>query len=473
MKQDIALIGLGVMGQSLARNLASKGMKVVVWNRHEEKSQAFIEEFGNDNLTVSLSFEAIPDQLIKPRKYLLLVPAGEPVDEILQNLKPALEPGDIVIDAGNSYYRDTIRRTAELQKSGVHFVGMGISGGEEGALRGPSLMPGGSKDSWKALKPILEKIAAKDFKGQPCVAYMGGDGAGHYIKMVHNGIEYGVMQLMAETYFMLKTLYHLPTLEIAKIFKKFSEGKLKSFLFDIAVPILEQKDEYNDGGFLIDYILDKAGQKGTGMWVAIDALERGMSLPTITMSVFARNISAQKERRKELMEYYPKNAKFEIPTLDSFLMSLEKALYTSMISAYAQGFELMAKAAEEQKWNLNFAEIARIWEGGCIIRADLLNFLHHAFESAQGKSVHLFSIPEVKVTLQENQEAWQMIVSLAFLNGIPIPALASSLTYFEEIRSENLSANFIQALRDYFGAHTYERTDREGVFHTKWSDLNL
>lgn len=473
MKYDIALIGLGVMGQSLARNMASKGIKVIVWSRHEVKSKEFVEKYGNENLAYSKDFEGLHNQLAKPRKYLVLVPAGEPVDEVINNLKLYLEEGDIIIDSGNSNYRDTIKRTKNLEVIKVNFVGMGISGGEEGALRGPSMMPGGSKESWKALKPFFEKIAAKDFQGNPCVSYMGTDGAGHYVKTVHNGIEYGVMQMMAETYFILKNMYSLSVLEIAKIFKKFSEGKLRSFLFDISVPILERKDDFNKEGYLIDYILDKAGQKGTGMWVAIDALERGISLPTITMAVFARNVSSQKERRQELCKIFHKIKRADLPPLENFLLSLEKALYAGMISSYAQGFELMNQAAKDENWDLNFSEITRIWQGGCIIRADLLNFLYQAFESHDKKTAHLFSIEEVKNALQENFEEWRFVVSQAVLHGIPAPALASSLNYFEEMTSQSLSANFIQGLRDYFGAHTYERTDQKGSFHTPWSDLNL
>ncbi len=472
MKYDIALIGLGVMGQNLARNMASKGIKVIGWDRHEEKSQAFIQKYGNENLAYCEDFKTLSQELTTPRKYLMLVPAGEPVDEVIQNLRPFLEKGDIVIDAGNSNYRDTLRRTQELEKEGLNFVGMGVSGGEEGALRGPSLMPGGSPESWEALKPLLEKIAAKDFSGNPCVSYMGADGAGHYVKMVHNGIEYGVMQMIAEAYSLLKNLYQLTPPELAKIFKKFSEGKLRSFLFDISVPILERKDDFNEG-FLIDYILDKAGQKGTGGWVAIDAIERGISLPTITMAVFARNISSEKEKRTSLSKQFDKSTAKTKPDLESLLPDLEQALYAGMISSYAQGFELMAQAGKDQKWALNFAEITRIWEGGCIIRADLLNFLHQAFASADGKVVHLFSIPDVQKALQENLKAWRSIVSLNFEQGLPTPSLATSLTYFEEVTRDPLSANFIQALRDYFGAHTYERTDREGTFHTPWSNLNL
>ena len=456
------------MGQNLARNLANNDFRVAVYNRSPEKAETFIGAFGTENLSHQKTLGELVASLELPRKLLLMVKAGDPVDAVIKQLTPLLDKGDIVIDGGNSNFRDTIRRTKELQEKELHFVGMGVSGGEEGALKGPSLMPGGSEASWQTLQPILEKIAARDFSGGPCVTHIGEGGAGHYVKMVHNGIEYGVMQLMAEAYFFLKKKYDLEPLSLAHIFKQFGTGKLKSFLFDISVPILEQKDEFN-GGYLIDYILDKAGQKGTGRWTAIDALERGVSLPSLTMAVFARNISSQKALRQTLSAFYEKSNESESIELEAIIPQIENALYAGMLSCYAQGFELMKKAAEEEGWDLNFAEISRIWEGGCIIRADLLNFLHKAFESAGEKSLHLFSIPEVKQALEECLNDWRNVVSLATQSGTPTPSLATSLTYFEESTIANGSANFIQGLRDYFGAHTYERTDREGVFHTNWT----
>ena len=460
------------MGQSLARNIAEKGFKVLGWDRHKEKSLAFLEEYPNKNLDYCPDFKCLSQRLKTPRKYLLMVPAGAPVDEVIKKLSPQLKKGDIIIDGGNSNYKETIRRSQALKKKGVEFVGMGVSGGEEGALRGPSIMPGGSAKNWKALSPILKKIAAKDFAGKPCVTHIGTDGAGHYVKMVHNGIEYGVMQMMAEAYQTLKEIYRLKPNEIAKIFAKYNKGKLKSYLFEIAIPVLEQKDEFRKG-FLIDYILDKAGQKGTGRWVAIDALERGATLPTITQAVFARTLSSQKPQRVKLSTLYSKpQSKFSIPQA-KFIRLLEDALYAGMISAYAQGFELMSIAAKEQNWKLNFAEIARIWEGGCIIRADLLNFLHRAFLKKKGKPVHLFEIREIRTALRRDLTAWRELVSHTTKMGVAMPALASSLNYFEDMTSERIPANFIQGLRDYFGAHTYERIDKKGIFHTPWSNLKF
>jgi 6-phosphogluconate dehydrogenase len=471
-KYDIALIGLGVMGQSLARNIASRKFRVLTFNRHTEKAEKFIKEYGNTYLDYEKTVANLVKNLKTPRRIIIMVKAGDPVDQVIKSLLPHLSKGDIIVDAGNSLYTDSIRRTQELEKKGIHFVGMGVSGGEEGALRGPSIMPGGSAESWKALSPILKKIAAKDFKDSPCVTHIGTDGAGHYVKMVHNGIEYGVMQMMAEAYQVLRTVYGLRPDEIAGIFRKHNKGKLKSYLFEISVPVLERKDEFKKG-YLIDHILDKAGQKGTGRWVAIDALRRGATLPTITLAVFARTVSSQKDQRVKLEKLYKKQKiKASIP-LAKFTKLLEDALYAGMISSYAQGFELIALAAKEQNWKINFSEITRIWEGGCIIRADLLNFLHKAFMKAKGKAVHLFTIQEVRSALQKNLPAWREVVSFGAKTGISMPCLGSSLNYFEDITSGKLPANFIQGLRDYFGAHTYERTDKKGVFHTPWSNLKL
>jgi 6-phosphogluconate dehydrogenase len=471
-KANIALIGLGTMGQSLARNIAGKGFKIAVYNRTAQTALDFNTAYGNENISHQPSLEDLVNSLEIPRKIILMVKAGNPVDAVISQLIPLLQRGDIIIDAGNSNYLDSVRRSKELDEIGLHFMGMGVSGGEEGALRGPSIMPGGKKEDYEALKPILEAIAARDFDGGPCVTHIGTDGAGHYVKMVHNGIEYGVMQLMAEAYQLLREAYELSPTEIADIFGKFNEGKLKSYLFDISVPILERKDEFNDG-YLIDYILDKAGQKGTGRWTVIDALERGVSLPTISMAVFARNISARKDLRREFSQSYSKPKVSPETDLKTITPRLENALYAGMISTYAQGFQLINKAAEEQNWMIDLAEVARIWEGGCIIRAGLLKFLHEAFSQSDFKAVHLFTIEKVKTALKEHLESWRAVAAQSAELGIPMPAMTSSLTYFEEMTSEKTSANFIQGLRDYFGAHTYERTDREGVFHTPWSNLDL
>ena len=471
-KYDIALIGLGVMGQSLARNINSRGFRVLTYNRTTKVASEFAKKYGNDDLSYEKKVSALVKKLKRPRRIVIMVKAGPAVDAVIKGLLKHLNKGDIIVDAGNSLYTDSIRRTQELKKKGIEFVGMGVSGGEEGALRGPSIMPGGSKESWKALSPVLKKIAAKDFSGKPCVTHVGTDGAGHYVKMVHNGIEYGVMQMMAEAYQALKNIYGLKPDEIAKIFKKYNKGRLKSYLFEISVPILEQKDEYKKG-HLIDYILDKAGQKGTGRWVAIDALQRGATLPTITMAVFARTLSSEKESRIKLGKLFKKpKIKAKVP-LNKFIKQLESALYAGMIGSYAQGFQLIAIAAKQQSWKINFAEVTRIWEGGCIIRADMLGFLHKAFMKSKGKSVHLFTIKEVRSALQKDLEAWREVVSYSSSVGISMPCLASSLQYFEDITSERMPANFIQGLRDFFGAHTYERIDRKGAFHTPWSNLEL
>lgn len=471
-KYDIALIGLGVMGQSLARNIASRKIRMLTYNRTTKTAVSFIKQYGNEYLDYKKSLSELCKNLKSPRKIIIMVKAGTAVDVVIKGLLRHLSKGDIVVDAGNSLYTDSIRRTTELKKKGIEFVGMGVSGGEEGALRGPSIMPGGSLASWKALSPVLKKIAAKDFSGQPCVTHVGSDGAGHYVKMVHNGIEYGVMQMMAEAYQMLREGYGLKAPEVAEIFSSYNKGRLHSYLFEISVPILKEKDTFGKGQ-LIDHVLDKAGQKGTGRWVAIDALERGAVLPTITQAVFSRSVSARKEERMILGKLFNKSkVKLDIP-LSQFQKQLENALYAGMISSYAQGFELIRIAASEQRWNINFAEVSRIWEGGCIIRADMLNFLHKAFMKAKGKPVHLFSIKEIQSALRQNLSDWRAVVSHATRMGVSTPCLGSSLGYFEDITSANLPANFIQGLRDYFGAHTYERTDRKGTFHTPWSNLEL
>ena len=465
---ELAVIGMGVMGQNLARNFASRKISTLVYNRHAEKAEAVIKAHGNEYLDFRKDLKSLVRDLKSPRKILLMVKDGSPVDEVIAELLPHLSKGDMVVDSGNSNYKDSIRRTLTLKEKGIEFVGMGVSGGEEGALKGPSIMPGGSGKAWEALSPFLEKIAAKDFGGMPCVTHIGPDGAGHYVKMIHNGIEYGVMQMMAEAYDLLKNLYGLSAPDIAKIFHKFNRGKLKSYLFEIAVPVLSRKDDLSKG-YLLDSILDRAGQKGTGRWAAGDALDRGMVLPSITEAVFARSLSALKTQRVQLSKEYKKPALAQKMSLADFEPLLEQALYAGMISAYAQGFELMRMAAQEQGWPLDFAEIARVWEGGCIIRAELLNFLHKAFVSAKGKSVHLFAIPAIRKALQEHLPAWRKTVALATEAGVPTPALGTSLNYFEGMTQEVVPANFIQGLRDFFGAHTYERNDREGVFHTLWN----
>ncbi len=471
-KYDVALIGLGVMGQSLARNIASRNFRVLTYNRTTKKAARFIKEYGNDYLDYRADLKQLIKELKTPRKIILMVPAGQPVDDMIQKLSKLLSKKDILIDAGNSLFKETIRRNEFLKAKGIHFVGMGVSGGEEGALRGPSIMPGCETGTWKSIKPILTKIAAKDFKGNPCVTHVGTDGAGHYVKMVHNGIEYAVMQMMAEAYDMLKSIYKLKPVEIAEAFFRFNRGKLKSYLFEISVSVLRRQDEFKKG-FLIDYILDKAGQKGTGRWTVIDALERGAVIPTIAEAVFARSLSANKKERLALSKLYQLKPPKSALAKTAFIKKLEAALYAGMISCYAQGFELIRLAAEQEGWRINFAEVARIWEGGCIIRADLLNFIHKAFASKKGKPLHLFSIPEVKKALLKDASALSEIVSFAAKHHTPSAALSTAHAYLFGMTAERVPANFIQGLRDFFGAHTYERTDKKGIFHTPWSNLDL
>lgn len=470
-KYDIALIGLGVMGQSLARNLASRKIKTLTFNRHASKTKEFIQEYGDVYLEGVSDLKKLVQQLATPRKILLMVPAGKPVDEMVNKLVKVLKKGDVLIDGGNSNFKDTIRRNEQLKKKGIYFVGMGVSGGEEGALRGPSIMPGGDAKAIRLLMPILKKIAAKDFSGKPCVTNVGTDGAGHFVKMAHNGIEYAVMQMMAEAYDMLKNNYSLPADEIGKIFAKYNRGKLKSYLFEISVPVLSKKDEFKKGN-LIDFILDQAGQKGTGRWSVIDGLERGATIPTIAEAVFARTISAAKKERVGLSKLYKKNVTKPKMSVTKFVTLLEDGLYAGMISCYAQGFELIRIAAREQGWKINFSEVARIWEGGCIIRADLLGVVHKTYKK-QGKAVHLFAMGDIKKAMIKNTPSLREVVSAGVTNGVPVMALATALGYFESMTTGRLPANFIQGLRDFFGAHTYERTDRKGTFHTPWSDLNL
>ncbi|QQR83707.1 NADP-dependent phosphogluconate dehydrogenase [Candidatus Peregrinibacteria bacterium] len=470
-KYPVGLIGLAVMGQNLARNLASKGFPVMTYNRTTQTAEEFIKAYGHEGLDFCTTLKDFLASLERPRKIILMVKAGAPVDETLNALLPFLEKGDVLIDGGNSNYHDTIRRSQSMPK-GIEFVGMGVSGGEEGALRGPSLMPGCNKEAWKVIRPLMQKIAAKDFSGKPCVTHVGPDGAGHYIKMVHNGIEYAVMQMMAEAYDMLKRMYRLPPQRISTIFADYNQGKLKSFLFEIAVPVLSRKDDLKSG-YLIDSILDKAGQKGTGRWVALDALEHGAALPTLTEAVYARSLSSFKKERLLLASLYKRTIPKPPIPLNEFIIVLENALYAGMISCYAQGFELIRITAEDQKWKLNFAEIARIWEGGCIIRADLLNFLHEAFLIEKGKPVHLFTIPSIRHALNKDIPSLRAITSVAVQYGVPALAFGTALGYFESMTSAILPAQFIQGLRDFFGAHTYERIDRKGSFHTPWSNLNL
>ena len=465
-KSEIGLIGLATMGANLARNIANNKFKISVFNRTTEKTTKFIAEYGNEYLVGQEELKDFVKSLKAPRKIILLVKAGWPVDAFIDKLTPLLDKGDLIIDGGNSNYKDTQKRTTALKEKGIEFLGCGVSGGEEGALNGPSLMPGGSKKAYNKVSKILNKIAAKDFNGNPCVTYIGNNGAGHYVKTVHNGIEYGVMQMIAEAYEIFRSVYKLKAPEIAKIFKNYNRGKLKSYLFEITSEVLDRKDQYKKG-YLIDYILDKAGQKGTGRWTAIDALERAVALPTVTEAVFARITSGEKDTRKRLNKIYSKaKVKNKIP-LNKFISKLGDALYAGMLSSYAQGYHLIQKTAAEEGWEIDLSEVSRIWEGGCIIRADILNFLHKAYAKNQNK--HLFEIKDISNGMIKTIPKLREICGYAQSNGVAIPALSTSLAYFEMMTNENSSANLIQGLRDYFGAHTYERTDKKGSYHTEWN----
>ncbi len=464
---DIGLIGLAVMGANLARNLASKGIRTVVYNRTGEKTKKFINEFGHGAcLSGAMNLEEFVSALKKPRKIILMIRAGESVDYMLGQLTPLLEKGDIVIDGGNSYFEDTRRRSKDMEKLGLHYVGMGVSGGEEGALHGPSLMPGGSPESYKELRPILEAIAAKA-EGEPCVDYIGPDGAGHYVKTVHNGIEYADMQMISDVYMVMKHLLKMAPSEMAEVWDSWNKRELSSYLVEITANVLRKKEE--NGGALIDCILDVARQKGTGKWTSLSALDLGVPVPTITEAVFARHMSCCKKERLSLAEKY-KNLKLENPVKDreAFLEDLYAALYGAKICAYAQGFNLLAAAGNHFNWDLHMGRIAKIWRNGCIIRAEFLDRVTESFDSNRDMT-NLLESPYFAEILIRSRKGWGHVVSLAVENGIAVPALSSALAYFDSYRTAVSGANLLQGQRDYFGAHTYERVDKPGTFHTNWS----
>lgn len=466
MSSSIGVIGLAVMGANLARNFASRNIHTSVFNRTHEKTLQLIKDHGNNYLHDYKELKDFVDSLEKPRRVLVMVQAGPAVDEVITQLTALLEKDDIIIDGGNSDYRDTIRRTKALEEKGLHFVGMGVSGGEEGALHGPSLMPGGSDHSWNALSSMLQKIAAKDFDGNGCVTHIGTDGAGHFVKMVHNGIEYAVMQLMAEAYDYLRKTCKLEAPQIADIFEKLYNGKLKSFLFEIILPVLRQKNDSGEG-YLIDQILDKAGQKGTGAWTVIDAALRGIPISSVSEAVFARSVSAQKNLRKKLGKMYKTKAKSTKNLPENLTDELEHALYLAMLLCYAQGLQLITKAAQEQNWRINLSEVCRIWQGGCIIRSELLRTLTQIYKN-QPDIEHLLLSEETKSIVSANLEDLKKLSLTLLKKNIPAPCIFATLNYFNAVTSKELPANLIQGLRDYFGAHTFERKDKEGIFHFNW-----
>ncbi len=500
---DIGLIGLAVMGQNIVLNMADHGFKVAVYNRTTEKMLDFVadaeaNEPAHGNLVPCKTLKQLVASIKRPRKIMFLVKSSAPdrhtrdaVDTVIDQLLPLIDKGDILIDGGNSMWEATIRREHELAPKGIHFVGSGVSGGEEGARFGPSLMPGGSKDSWKQLKPIWNAVAAKVDRatgkpiegaergkpvkgGVPCTAHIGPDGAGHYVKMVHNGIEYGDMQLICESYHLMKHLLGMKPDEMSDVFAKWNKGDLDSFLIEITADILQQRDPRNKRRFLVDVILDRAGQKGTGKWTSKNALDMGVTAPSIAEAVFARCLSAIKDERVDASTTLkgPKPKRIKDPKeRKALLKAIHDALYCSKICSYAQGFALMAEAQNEYDWKLNFGQIAMIWRGGCIIRARFLQKIKEAFD-ANKKLANLLLDPYFRGKVDKGQKSWRKVVALAAETGVPCPQMMSALAYYDGYRSAVLPANLLQGQRDYFGAHTYERTDepRGKKFHVDWPE---
>lgn len=490
MQAKIGLIGLAVMGANLARNLANNNIQTLVFNRTAAKTEQFMRDFGyNPCLQAAYSMEELVQNLERPRKIIMMIQAGPAVDAMLDTLTPLLEAGDIVIDGGNSYFEDTRRRSVKLAELGMEFVGMGVSGGEEGALNGPSLMPGCSRKAYVQLEPMLQAISAKAGESgtEPCVAYIGTDGAGHYVKMVHNGIEYADMQLIADVYTIMRQVLGMEPEEMAKVWDEWNKGELSSYLVEITANILKKKDA-ETGKAMVDVILDVAKQKGTGRWTSMSALELGVAAPTITEAVFARNMSTYKEERTALEKVYVdlpgagkaaaadtnaagenKNASVTEAEKEQLLEDLRNTLYAAKICAYAQGFNLLGTASETYGWDLQMDKISKIWRNGCIIRARFLDDVSDSFAKQAGMKNLLFS-DFFAEALKKARAGWGRVVALAAERGVSVVALSSALSYFDAYRTANGNANVLQAQRDYFGAHTYQRVDKEGSFHTEWTE---
>jgi len=468
-KMDIGLVGLAVMGENLVLNMESKGFSVAVYNRTIEKVTRFIEgRAAGKNISGAFTLSELADQLKKPRKVMMMVKAGSAVDTIIDHLIPLLDKGDIIIDGGNSNFNDTIRRTAKVQDAGLLYIGTGVSGGEEGALKGPSIMPGGSPEAWPYVKDIFQAVSAKVEDGSPCCDWVGSDGAGHFVKMVHNGIEYGDMQLICETYQLMKVLIGMDADDMHNVFKEWNEGELDSYLIEITRDILEYKDE--DGSPLVEKILDTAGQKGTGKWTGISALSEGVPLTLIVEAVFARCLSAMKEERVEASKVLSGPDVSFLKDKKQFIEDLEDALYLAKVVSYAQGYTLLKAAASTYGWKLNYGDIALMWRGGCIIRSVFLGKIKDAFDN-NPELPNLFLDPFFTDKAEKCQMSLRRVVAAAAMNGVSIPALSAALSYYDGYRTERLPANLLQAQRDYFGAHTYERIDDErGNFHhTNWT----
>lgn len=468
-KPEIGVIGMAVMGKNLALNIESRGYTVGIYNRTGSKTEKVMEDHADKNLVASYTIEDFVNSLEKPRRIIMMVQAGKGTDAVIEQLLPLLDKGDVLIDGGNTYFEDTVRRNKMLDESGINFIGMGVSGGELGALEGPSMMPGGQKEAYDLVAPILEKMSAKaPADGAPCVTYIGPNGAGHYVKMVHNGIEYGDMELIAESYNILRNVLGLSTDKIAEIFSDWNNGELESYLIEITADILTRKDDLGSDEPIVDKILDTAGNKGTGKWSSQNALEIGVSQSLITEAVYARYISTFKEERVAASKVL--NGPAEKPAdvnVEEVIEKVKKALYFCKIMSYAQGFEQMKQASIKYDWNLNFAEIAKIWRAGCIIRAQFLQKITDAYNKDMQLSNLL--LDDYFADIANNyQSAVRDVTSLAIQAGVPAPAFSAAVSYFDSYRSAVVPANIIQAQRDYFGAHTYERTDKPGIFHYSW-----
>lgn len=465
-KYDFGMIGLGVMGSNLLYNIADHGFSVIGFDLNSEKAKN-LEKGATEGTKVKgvTAIEEFVSQLSVPRKIMLLVPAGKPVDAVIDNLIPHLEKGDIIIDGGNSHYVDTVRRVKYLADQEFHFMGMGVSGGEEGARKGPSIMPGGDLEAFKVVQPILEAVAAK-VNGEACTAYMGKDAAGHYVKMVHNGIEYAIMQLISEVYDLMHRGLGLSNEEMHQIFHQWNQEELNSFLIEITADIFKQKD-VETGKELLDVILDKAGAKGTGKWTSQDAMDRGVSIPTIDIAVSLRTLSAYKEQRINASKIYNKTHSSLETDSSKFINELKEALFCAIIISYAQGLSLLVKASEELSMEIPLKDVVKIWRGGCIIRSTLLETFYEAY-SAKTDLENILLDENIASLLISRIDSLREVVSAAAKSSIPAGALQTALAYFDAYTSERMSTNMIQAQRDYFGAHTYQRVDREGTFHTEW-----
>ncbi len=472
-KADIGLIGLAVMGENLVLNMERNGFTVAVFNRHTEKVDNFINGRGKGkNFIGCHSIEELCANLSAPRKIMLMVKAGKAVDELTAQLLPYLDKGDIIIDGGNSFFPDTIRRTNDLAAKGIRYIGTGVSGGEEGALKGPSIMPGGNPEAWPYVKPIFQAISAKVAGGVPCCQWVGENGAGHYVKMVHNGIEYGDMQMICEAYWIMKQVLGLSAEELHEVFTEWNKGELNSYLIEITSEIFTKKDP-ETGKPVVDIILDTAGQKGTGKWTSQSALDLGAPAPTVAEAVFARCLSAVKEERVAASKVIGGGVTPYTGDKKAFIEMVRQALYASKICSYAQGYQLLRLAAKEYNWDLHYGEIALLWRGGCIIRATFLEKIKEAFDK-NPKLDNLLLDDFFRGAIAKCLNSWRQVVAQAVISGVPVPAFSSALCYYDGYRSACLPANLLQAQRDYFGAHTYERVDkpRGEIFHTEWTETS-